>query len=749
MIIYLKGSLKNKKLYVMLFLFAMHSLFGQIPSDKIVESSNLSKYLTQEVKDKLGGDQVSVSDLAKHLRENFSERYFYDWRNFDARFSTYRNLYPEVEKSHTERALDHLSKYSDSTHWKLPFNYQFGDPVNAYALRHLARQHKMIDIAYYYNYQDKNEAYLSYFKSQLKSLNDALQADKYEKIEDGNGVYESFRSGYRVLNWLQIHNMFLGEETYTNEDQLTTIATLLQHGAHLYEHNAEFHAGNHQTRGLSALAMLSILLRDFEGTDKWYERAMDLLEQHLAKEINDDGFQFERTVHYHMSDIGNYYYVYQLAKISKLEVNPFWKDQLKSLFITLTKIAYPDKSSPVLSDDTDNPWGETNDISGALTLGYLLFESPKMGYFANKHVESKMFWYVTDEQIEMLENVAGQSPTIKSVEFPNTGYFIMREGWKADDKMMIISAGLDADKPDHQHGDMLGIQAMANGKVILPNYQVRYSLKDLELFKNSMTKNVALVDDELQGKQYTSNKGGSGFGKFKALPNPKAITWRTNGNLNVFIGSHDGFENIGVNYIRQVIYLRDDFWIVKDNFSSEKSHDYKQVWQGHYSLEESPNLIRSTFDNASGLDIYQIKKVDTVTTSGQRGKQWSIVSKKNQTHFSFITILYPYMGYSNRIDEDSDALQFKDWILNDSKWKLEGEDNVSLSKGNESLFFSVKNLELSPIKIRFSIAADVFIKLKDNQLTIQSLNEKDVQVLFKNKTSILLKPGEEITYEIE
>ena len=113
---------------------------------------------------------------------------------------------------------------------------------------------------------------------------------------------------------------------------------------------------------------------------------MKLLEEHLVKEINNDGFQFERSVHYHISDIGNYYYVYQLAKTSNIEVNPFWEEKLKSLFTTLTKIAFPDKSAPVLQDDTDNPWAEKNDISGALTLGYLLFEDPSMGYFANNYV---------------------------------------------------------------------------------------------------------------------------------------------------------------------------------------------------------------------------------------------------------------------------------------------------------------------------------------------------------------------------
>ena len=145
-----------------------------------------------------------------------------------------------------------------------------------------------------------------------------------------------------------------------------------------------------------------------------------------------------------------------------------------------------------------------------------------------------MYWYVSKSQLEALQNIKQEKPKIKSYSFPETGYYIMRQGWEKKDKILITSAGLDAKKPDHQHGDMLGVQAFANENVVLPNYQVRYSLKDLELFKNSMTKNVALVDNELQGKKYTSNKGGSGFGKFKQLPNPKVIGFQKNKDLEVF-----------------------------------------------------------------------------------------------------------------------------------------------------------------------------------------------------------------------
>lgn len=704
----------------------------QIPSKKVIENSKLSNYLTKEVKVKLTQKGViSEAQLASYLKEKFSERYFYDWKNFEDRFNSYKDIYPENEAEHSERALDHISKYNATTQWVLPFNYLNGSPVNAYALRHLARQHKMVDIAYYYNYQGKDTQYLNYFINQIKSLNSALHSGSYEKIEDGNGVYEAFRSGYRVLNWLQIHNMFLGEANYTNEAQLTTIATLLQHASYLFERNQEFHAGNHQTRGLSALAMVSILLRDFEGTDVWYQHAMKLLEEHLSKEINDDGFQFERSVHYHMSDIGNYYYVYQLAKISAIKVDEFWENKLKSLFTTLATIAYPDKSAPVLQDDTDNPWAEKNDISGALTLGYLLFEDPSIGYFANTHVEAKMYWYLNKKQLQLLTAIQKQKPTISSVEFPTTGYYIQRDGWEPNNAMMIISAGLDAHKPDHQHGDMLGVQAMANGKVVLPNYQVRYSLKDYGFFKNSMVKNVALVDNELQGKQYTSNQGGSGFGKFKQLPNPKVIAWSTNKDFDLFVGSHDGFENVGVNYTRQVINIKNNFWIVKDNFKASEEHNFKQVWQGHYSFENAPNLVRATFDDATGLDIFQLRKINNAESGGARGKQWAILSK-NATNFNFITAIFPYAGYSNSINELDETPKLKDWELNSTNFALEGNVVVSLSNNKTHYIFDVKKITYKSVVIIFTEETDIYIVLNEDEVDLQLIGLTAQEISISN-----------------
>ncbi len=735
--------------YLLLIAFGAISSWGfsqSIPDDRVLSNEELAGFLKPEIHAQIGsGGEVSQSELADYFRQKFSERFFYDYKTFYDRLPHYNSVFAS-EQDHEERALDHLSKFPDSTQWVLPFTYQNGGDVNAYALRHLARQHKMIDIALYYFNTDKDPKLIQYFENQMRSLNAALVAGEYEKIEDGNGVYEAFRSGYRILNWLWIHNMFLNEPEYSDQDQLVTIATLLQHGQHLYERNGQFSPGNHQTRGVSALAMLAILLRDFESTDLWLDRAMLRLSEHLDQEINDDGFQFERSVHYHMSDINNYFYVYQLAKINGIGVDQSWEAKLRGLFTTLVKIAYPDRSAPVLQDDTEIPWAETNDISGAMTLGYLLFEDPEFGYFASDKVDDRVYWFLSSDQIKLLENIQEQRPNYGSLAFEETGYYIMREGWEPQDMMMVISNGLDDKKPDHQHGDMLGIQAMANGHAILPNYQVRYSLSDFDFFKNSLVKNVALVDDQLQGKQWTSNQGGSGFGKFLELPNPEVIAWKSTEEYDFFAGSHDGFQNIDVDYTRQVIFVKDEFWIVKDDFNSDKPHTYKQVWQGHYTDEIGPDLLRATAADASGHDILQLIPTDEVVSDGTRGKEWSVVSKLDQEDFSFLTIIYPYSGYSNRLDEQSLGT-INSWQINTNAWEAEGQNPMTLTSDKGTFAFNIKTLKSENLMIESSEKTDLFISTESNQVSIQSIGTQAQTISVytegqEKRPSRTLEPGQ-------
>lgn len=354
----------------------------------------------------------------------------------------------------------------------------------------------------------------------------------------------------------------------------------------------------------------------------------------------------------------------------------------------------------------------------------------------------------------MLSDIEKKKPSMKSLSFNKTGYYIMREGWNKKNRMMILSAGLDPDKPDHQHGDMLGVQAYANGHVLLPNYQVRYSLPDYEFFKNSMVKNVALVDDLMQGRKYKGNKGGSGFGKFGYLPNPKTILWDPTKGREWYLGSHDGFEEAGVSYSRQVFSADKDLWIIKDNFKSTSSHDYKQVWQGDYTANQEKSLIRSTFNDGSGLDIYQLTATDKVSMDGTQGKQWSVFVKEDQTEFSYITVLYPFSSYDKCLNTDSKDFKIGGWEIDNSGSVATGANLRSLSKQGKHYLFNVEEIRLNDEVFSFEKPVDLYFSedgmevhlLEDDAEMVHAQGKKKFKINNEIiKKSSQMKPGDILT----
>lgn len=633
---------------------------ARIPDQRLLTDDELVELL-----DSRGGPEIEhiqtlygehpakgLQALAAYLRATFSGRYYFDWKNTDQRFAEYQERFPDKRAGHAQNRDIHMGLYPARARWKLPYENLKGDAVTAYELRHLARQHKMLDMAFMHLYEDRKAVYVDYFTQQVRSLNEAFEAGEYEDDAGGNGVYEVFRAGYRVMNWWQVHAFLLGSEHYHDGDQLELVRTMLHLGASLHSRIQRFRYGNHQTRGAVALAMIAILLRDYADTDIWYRDAIAILGEHLDKEVNPDGFQFERSVHYHIGDIYNYFRVLQLAQMNHMAVPETWRLKLKTMFDSMVTLARPDRHMPVFQDDTDDPWAENNKMDDFMLLGAVLFNDPEINYFAASSVDADIYWLLNVEQAESLAHLERRRPLVGSAELPDTGYYVMREGWDKGDRYLAITAGLSEHKPDHQHGDMLGLVAWANEQEILPNYQVRYSLPDYAYFKNSLVKNVALVDGRVQGAGWRSNRGGSGFGKWEKLPQPTVITWLKRDHWDFFAGSHDGYNDIGVEYFRKVFFLKGLGWMVRDIFEPTGGrHQFQQVWQGHYSDEGGGNHHRSTFADGSGLEILQLGgQAESAATSHTRGKGNLVYTMSGEAG-EYTTFLYPFDSFENRLPE--------------------------------------------------------------------------------------------------
>lgn len=734
---------------------AINAQIKEVPYDHVLSDEELIQLLDNknielnEIQNTYtsGKKEQALKKLCTYFKETFSKSYFFSWKNFESRFTEYNSNYSGRNNYHKNKAFEHLELYPPQTNWKLPFKNLKNKEVSAYEYRHLTRQHKAGDISFLYHYT-KDTTFLKYIPTQAKSLNEAFDNQLVETINDGNGAYEVFRAGNRMFNWLFVHQILLASPEYTWQDQLTMIKTFLHTGAQLYQHNKSYNEGNHQTRGMSSLAMLSILFKDIKGTDLWLERSKNLLEEHLNKEINADGFQFERSVHYHVADIKNYLYPYQIAKANSINLGEIWEIKIKVLFDALTKIALPDKNAPVLQDDTDAPWSEYNEIGDIMALGTVLFNSAEYKYFASKKIASKDYWFLSQQQIESFDKIKPEKPKITSAEFASTGYYIMRNGWNKDDLYMIISAGLSVEKPDHQHGDMLGIQAYAFGNMILPNYQVRYYLPDLEYFKNSWVKNVALVDSITQGQSWTGNKGGSGFGKFKKLPVPKIISWCKNADIDIFTAEHNGYADLGVTYKRQVIFIKDGFWIVQDKFESNKEkRKFQQVWQGHYDEELAMQHYRSVFPNGAGLEILQLGDLPIKYSKGSaRGKGNLIFESEDTASFTYTTLLMPFSDFETRLKEPKDlnSIKIQEWhIENSNKIDVNITDaQLKISKNQQVLLLAASYFSNNKTQLKvLNGKADLFIKIETNSWEIINCGFENTSISVENQQKVI-NPGE-------
>lgn len=683
-----------------------------------------------------GNYDNAIKLLADYFKEKFAVRYFFNWKDFRERFAEFKKNFSDERDAHIRRADEHSSMFPSIAEWELPSKNLKGENVTAYELRHLARQHKSINAAFSFYYENEKSDRLRYFVDQARSLNVAFTNKKYD--DKGNAVYEVFHAGYRVQNWLFVHGFYLASEFYSEKDQIELIRTFLHTGAQIAKRGKKFNYGNHHTKGLTALFLISTLFPEFQVSDEWQKMALDGLVLHLQREVNDDGFQFERSVHYHMGDIDNYFYVYQLGMHNGIKLPDEFTTRFRSMFDALVKMAQPNKKLPVLQDDTDAPWGEFNEIKNAMTIGALLFQDSIYRYFASDKIGAELSWFFSPLQTDFLKK-KGKRPDYGSVSLEQSGYYVMRKGWDESDMHLIITAGLSKQKPDHQHGDMLGITAYAYGNQILPNYQVRYNLTDYEFFKNSFVKNVAIVDSIPQARGWKKNEGESGFGKWNFIPVPKTLAWFSDDNLDYYCGAHNGYDSSGVEYSREIFFIKDGFAIIRDKFLSDKPHDYYQIWQGHYDSENNNTHIRSTFQNGAGLDIVQLSRnSDRILKDTFRGKGSSAFITTEKYNFTFETLLYPFKNFETRIiNSQQESLKLSNWTIvrtGNRKTEIERENKLIsdpgfyLQNGDKFILTGISYLTIKESTLKFDKPANIYLFILDNKFSFRLMNGNQIKV---------------------
>jgi hypothetical protein len=613
----------------------------------------------------------ALQTLMQYFKTRTTPVYFFNPAEVEEKNKAFQQRYPEAAEDQRRQADLFIRTYGYDVDWKMPGKNIAGKPHTPNTVRLLARQWQAENIAlsFYYTH---DKLYLNFLRDHVNDFVSDYEAGTTET--GGNDIFERFYAGHRVRNWMMAYQLQLGTDDYGWQDRLQMVKVFFLHGAKLYDQSKKFNWGNHQLVGLVGLYELSTMFPEFPVMRFWNQHALTLILEHLEKEIERDGFQFERASHYFKLDIMNYFRVYRLAQLNDVALPKMFEDRFHTMFDAIVALAMPNKNLPVLQDAQDSytsaekttaarsGFGTAQSSDAAelaepteetfLSLGASLFRDPVYKWFGAKELPSVFYWYLDPAARQAYAELPSQGPTIGSIALPESKYYVMRTGWNPHSLYMIIDGGLAHDKPDHTHGGILGIQLFGLGVQLLPNYRVRYSDPSYPVMKNSLVKNVALVDTIVQGRKWKPNAARTGFGLWQSLPTPVRQEWYGGQRYDYFAASHDGFEQVGVNYRRSVLFLKPSYWLVFDDFAGTTKHSYQQLWQGEYTIDKRQRRAIVS-DNNGSLVVAQPRNekvnISQHTVAGKHSIWFERTSRRGDL---FSTLLYP------REQADSSKLEF-------------------------------------------------------------------------------------------
>jgi len=641
----------------------------QVPRDRLVTNTELVALLDTSfiLRDSLtqccmrSDTTTALQLLAQYFKQRTVPTYFFSPREVEQRIEQFRQSFPEEARHIIRDADQFIMTYGSDVDWRVPGKDRQGRAHTPNTVRLLARQWQAENIALAYYYDHRNTHYIEFLQAHLSDFVHDYERGLTET--GGNDIFERFYAGHRTRNWLMAHQLLLGTNDYTWQHQMLWLKTFILHAAKLYDQSKKFNWGNHQLVGLVGLFEVTLMFPEFPILRVWNKQALKLILEHQEKEIENDGFQFERASHYFKLDIINYFHVYRLAQLNHIQPPPVFEQRFHSMFSAIAALAMPNRALPVLQDAQDTytkPEREADARSGLgtaqsadaaelaepteetfMSLGAVLFKDPVYKYFGAKGFPPVFSWYLDSTEEREYINLSAGTPALGSIGLPDSKYYVMRSGWDPNDLYMVIDGGLAHDKPDHTHGGILGVMAYGLGRELLPTYRVRYSSPSYPTMKNSLVKNVALADTLLQGQDWKGNAANTGFGLWRYLPTPTVKQWCAGSAFDYFKGSHTGFDSIGVRYERTIVFLKPDYWLVEDAFVSSGNHSYQQLWQGDFQLNGKKNRAVRTF-KSSNFIVQQLEPVKYTLEKKDLAETKSVwFTTKGMGTTKFRTLLLP------------------------------------------------------------------------------------------------------------
>ena len=400
----------------------------------------------------------------------------------------------------------------------------------------------------------------------------------------------SLEAALRSIAWLWAAQMLVDSSALTPDFFARMLKSLIEHGRRIEARLYHYLSPNARLTGEAlGLFYLGLALPEMARAHGWRDLGLRILLEQARKQVREDGVYFEQSSYYHRYATDFYAHMFALARANHIGIDPesesTFNRNLAAMLDHLMWITRPDGTSPLYGDDDGGRLIKlapraANDFRDTLAIGSVLFSRGDWKYVAGD-APAEMLWLIGPEGIDRYDRLKPEPPREISREFRQSGYFIMRDGWRRDSSFALIDCGPHGAEADcrHAHSDALSIEFASRGVtwIVDPGtYVYAANPKTRDEFRSTAAHNAVTVDDQSQS--------------VASAP----FSWRTAakcrlhefiefGDAIFFEGSHDGYERLRdpVTHARSALFVKPDaraglpaYLIVRDRFTANKRHRY-------------------------------------------------------------------------------------------------------------------------------------------------------------------------------
>lgn len=403
--------------------------------------------------------------------------------------------------------------------------------------------------------------------------------------QPGVGVnwMSSLEVAFRAISWIWAFNFFKDSKSFTPELFQNALKFLYLHGRHLEKYLSTYYSPNtHLTGEALGLFYLGTQLPFFKAAKNWRETGTRILYAELDRQILADGVYFEQSTWYqrYTADFYTHFFILKTLTGAAGEkvLEAKLSEKLQALNDFLMFVTRPDGTTPLVGDDDGGKLlphsnGKPDDFRHVLSSAAVLFERGDYKFVAG-NLAQETLWLLGAAGAESFEKLTAKKPEKSSAAFMNGGYFVMRDGWTETDNFLLIDCGeVGALAGGHGHADALAFDLAVGGRTTLVDagtYSYHESAEARDYFRSSEAHNALTIDDE------SSSEPGGKFG-WKTKATATLRKWFSEPRFDFFEGSHDGYArlNAPATHTRSILFLKNDYWIVRDFVETAGTHNYK------------------------------------------------------------------------------------------------------------------------------------------------------------------------------